>query len=180
LTVLLLRTAAPHTVLVFGTVTLAIGVGVTLLAIAYTSAAVFFVGTAVAGMGFGACFQGALRTVLPLAEPHERAGVLSLLYVVSYLALGLPAALAGFLAVHGGGVVPTAREYGLTVMVLAMLALLGVIRPARRHASGVKAVTPGRAVPAGRTQRPLSSSTSDDQRCAVMMAAGCYGKVARQ
>ena len=29
--------------------------------------------------------------------------MLSLLYVVSYLALGLPAVIAGFLVVHGGG-----------------------------------------------------------------------------
>ena len=64
--------------------------------------ALFFAGTAVAGVGSGAGFQGALRTVLPLAGPQERAGVLSLLYVVSYLALGLPAVIAGFLVVHGG------------------------------------------------------------------------------
>src|SRR5207237_498117 len=81
LTVLLLRTAAPRTVLVLGTVALVVGVGITLLAITHTAAAVFFVGTAVAGAGFGAGFQGALRTVLPLAAPQERAGVLSLLYV---------------------------------------------------------------------------------------------------
>jgi MFS family permease len=132
LTVLLLRTAAPRTVLVLGTVALVVGVGITLLAITHTAAAVFFVGTAVAGVGFGAGFQGALRTVLPLAAPQERAGVLSLLYVVSYLAMGLPAVIAGFLVVHGGGILPTARAYGLTVMVLAALALLGVIRPRRR------------------------------------------------
>ena len=64
--------------------------------------------------------------------PQERAGVLSLLYVVSYLAMGLPAVIAGVLVVHGGGILPTARAYGLTVMVLAALALLGVIRPRRR------------------------------------------------
>jgi len=172
LTVLLLRTAAPRTVLVLGTVALVVGVGITLLAITHTAAADFFVGTAVAGAGFGAGFQGALRTVLPLAAPQERAGVLSLLYVASYLALGLPAVIAGFLVVHGGGVLPTAREYGLTVMVLAALALLGVIRPRRRHAPGLQAVTPRRATIACDAQRVPSSSVPDDQCCAVMMAAG--------
>jgi hypothetical protein len=34
---------------------------------------------------------------------HERAGLVSLLYVVSYLGLGGPAVLAGFGVVHGGG-----------------------------------------------------------------------------
>ena len=40
---------------------------------------------------------------LPLAAAHERAGLVSLLYVVSYLGLGAPAVLAGFGVVHGGG-----------------------------------------------------------------------------
>ena len=40
---------------------------------------------------------------VPLAAAHERAGLVSLLYVVSYLGLGGPAVLAGFGVVHGGG-----------------------------------------------------------------------------
>jgi MFS family permease len=91
---------------------------------------VFFVGTAVAGVGFGGGFQGAIRSVLPLAAPHERAGVLSIVYVISYLALGLPAVIAGVVAVHGGGVLTTAREYGIAVMLLAALALLALARRA--------------------------------------------------
>jgi hypothetical protein len=31
----------------------------------------------VAATGFGAGFSGALRSVLPLAKPHERAGLLA-------------------------------------------------------------------------------------------------------
>jgi hypothetical protein len=112
--------------LLLGTLLLILGVGITLVAISSAAAAAFFAGTAIAGVGFGATFQGALRSVLPLAGPQERAGVLSLLYLVSYLALGLPAVLAGILVVGGGGVLATAREYGLAVMALAALALLGV------------------------------------------------------
>ena len=138
-TVLFVRAVAPRTVLALGSVALFSGVGITLLSIAHATAAGFFLGTALAGVGFGAGFQGALRTVLPLAAPHERAGVLSLLYVVSYLALGLPAVIAGFLVVHGGGVLPTAREYGLAVMALALLALVGVIRPGCQHPSSLAA-----------------------------------------
>ena len=65
--------------------------------------------------------------VVPLAAPHERAGVLSLLYVVSYLGLGVPAVAAGFGVVHGGGLVVTAREYGIAVIALAAR---GADRPA--------------------------------------------------
>jgi MFS family permease len=126
-TVYLVRDVAPRSVLSAGVVALFVGVGVTLVAIDHTSAIAFFVGSAVAGVGFGAGFQGALRTVLPLAAPHERAGVLSTLYVVSYLAMGLPAVIAGYLVVHDGGVLTTAREYAVFVMVLAALALLGLV-----------------------------------------------------
>ena len=33
--------------------------------------------------------------MIPLAAPHQRAGVLSILYVVAYLAMGAPAVLGG-------------------------------------------------------------------------------------
>ena len=66
--------------------------------------------------------------VLPLVAPHERAGVLSLLYVVSYLGLGVPAIAAGYLVVHAGGLVVTAREYGIAVIALATVALIALIR----------------------------------------------------
>ncbi|SOD71302.1 predicted MFS family arabinose efflux permease [Jatrophihabitans sp. GAS493] len=131
LTVLLLRNAPPHQVMLLGTVALLVGVGVTLLAINESSTVAFFVGTAIAGVGFGGGFQGAIRSVIPLAKPHERAGVLSLVYVVSYLAMGVPAVLAGVLVVHGGGVLDTAREYAAAVMLLAALALLGLALPRR-------------------------------------------------
>jgi MFS family permease len=126
--VILLRNARPRTVMLIGTAGLMAGVGITLLAIAHTSTVPFFLGSVIAGAGFGAGFQGAIRTVVPLAAPHERSGLLSTVYVVSYLALGLPAVIGGVLVVHLG-LLPTAREYGLVVMVLAALALIGVARP---------------------------------------------------
>jgi hypothetical protein len=70
-----------------------------------------------------------------LAAPHERSGVLSILFVISYLAMGLPAVIAGVLVVHGGGVLATTRDYGIAVMVLALAALLGLLRlPALKSA----------------------------------------------
>ncbi|HEU5008770.1 MAG TPA: MFS transporter [Jatrophihabitantaceae bacterium] len=136
LTVLLLpATAAPHRVMIFGSSALIVGVGTTLAGIQLTSATVFFAGAAVAGAGFGAGFQGAIRTVIPLAAAHERAGLLSAVYVVSYLAMGLPAVIGGFLVVDGGGLLPTAREYGAAVMALAALALVGTLLTQGERAS---------------------------------------------
>ena len=54
-----------------------------------------------------------------------------MVYVVSYLALGLPAVIAGVLLVHGDNLLHTTVQYGVAVMVLAALALLGAIRPTR-------------------------------------------------
>lgn len=112
------------------------GLAVTLAAIHAASVPGFFLGTALAGAGFGDAFQGAVRSVIPLAAPHERAGVLSVFYVVAYLAMGLPAVAAGARIVFGGGVVPTANEYGVAVMLLAALAFLGTGLTQARSDSG--------------------------------------------
>jgi len=103
------------------------GVAVTLAAITTDSAAGFFAGTAIAGVGFGGGFQGGIRLVVPLVGEHERAGVLSLLYIVSYLGLGLPAVIGGVLVTEVNGLLATAQEYGTAVIVLAVLALGGLI-----------------------------------------------------
>ena len=48
-----------------------------------------------AGFGFGGAFAGAMLTVMPLAQAHERAGLLSAFYVEGYLSFSLPAILTG-------------------------------------------------------------------------------------
>jgi MFS family permease len=146
-TVLFVHAAEPRTVVLIGTSALIGGVGLTLLAIAQTSTVVFILGTAVAGVGFGAAFQGSLRSILPLAAAHQRAGVLSTIYVVCYLAMGLPAVVAGFVVVDGTGVLDTARGYGVVVMVLAATALLGAV--ARREAPSIAVEPAGPALACG-------------------------------
>jgi predicted MFS family arabinose efflux permease len=124
--VYLLRNVAARTVMLTGILALVAGVGITLAALSAGSAALFFAGTAVSGIGFGSGFQGGIRTVVPQAAPHERAGVISLLFTISYLGLGVPAVGAGFLAVHGAGLLGAARYYGLALIALAALALAGL------------------------------------------------------
>ena len=129
LTVLALHRTAPRRVLVLGMAALLAGVGLTLVSVATSSVAVFLAGTTIAGIGFGGGFQGAVRLVLPLAAAHERAGVLSTMWVVSYLALGLPAVIAGYLVVDGGGLLATTREFGAAVMALAVVTIVALARP---------------------------------------------------
>jgi MFS family permease len=123
-TVFLTRNSAPVRLMTRGITALIAGVATSLFAIADSSAVVFVASLVLAGAGFGATVQGAIRTVLPAAEPHQRAGLLSLVYVVSYLGLGVPAVLAGVLVVYGGGLRTTALQYGAAVIALAALALV--------------------------------------------------------
>ncbi|MDX3235271.1 MFS transporter [Streptomyces sp. ME03-5709C] len=128
---LVLRAAPARGVMLTGIGTLVAGVALTLVSVENSSPAFFFAGSALAGIGFGSGFQGGIRTVIPLTAAHERSGVLSLLYVVSYLGMGVPSVIAGYLVVHAGGLLATAREYGAAVIVLALLALIGLLTERR-------------------------------------------------
>jgi MFS family permease len=64
--VYVLREMEPRAVMALGIVALVAGVAITLTAIDASSTPLFFLGTAVAGVGFGSGFQGGIRTVIPL------------------------------------------------------------------------------------------------------------------
>lgn len=105
-----------------------------LLGVHSASLALFFLGTLIAGCGFGAGFLGAVRSLVPLALPHERAGLMSAYYVLSYLAFCLPSLLAGNLA-HSFGLVATTDGYSAVLIVLSLGALLASLRQRRRVCS---------------------------------------------
>lgn len=100
---------------------LAAGLAITLLGVHLQQALLFFGGTVVAGAGFGASFNAAVRSLVPVATPHERAGLMSSFFVLSYLAFSVPAILAG-LAVGAFGLHHTALGYGGVLGALAVLA----------------------------------------------------------
>ena len=125
--VLLLKDAAPRKVLNYGAVALIVGTIAAVLALTYQEPALFFLASIVAGSGFGAGFQGSVRTVVPVAKPHERAGVLSVLFVISYLAMGIPAITAGFFVARFGNLLSTAQDFGAMVVLLAGFALAGTL-----------------------------------------------------
>ena len=126
-TVLALGSRAPRTVMAYGAIALIAGTAAAMGALGAQSATGFFLATALAGSGFGAGFQGAVRTVLPTAKAHERAGVLSVVFVVSYLAMGVPAIIAGFFVSRGAQLLATAQEFGAVVAILSALALVGTL-----------------------------------------------------
>jgi predicted MFS family arabinose efflux permease len=124
--VLFSRNQNARTMLMIGASSLFIGAGITVAAITLREPMVFFVGTILAGIGFGNAFQGAVRSVVPLVAPTERAGLQSEVFVVSYLAMGVPAVVAGYLIVQGGALFDIARGFGVVVMALSALVPLGV------------------------------------------------------
>ena len=109
---------------------LVLGVIVTLAGIAEASVPIMLAGTLVAGIGFGSGFLGALRTALGSAAPNERAGLMSALYILSYLAFSVPALIAGMI-IPNLGLVATAHGYGLAIILISAMAFLIAMRPAK-------------------------------------------------
>ncbi|KAA0974483.1 MFS transporter [Pseudomonas sp. ANT_H12B] len=122
-----LRNQPADKVLRLGASLLPVGVALILMAVHSASLSLFFIGTLVAGCGFGAGFLGALRSVVPLALPHERAGLMSAFLVLSYLAFCLPSLLAGNLT-RSFGLVATTDGYGAVLIMLSVVALFGLMR----------------------------------------------------
>ena len=97
------------------------GLAITLAGVQLHSTFLFFGGTLVAGLGFGAGFNAAVRTLVPVAQPHERAGLMATFFVLSYLAFSVPSLLAG-VAVGVFGLHGTTLAYGALLIVLCALA----------------------------------------------------------
>lgn len=133
------RDQTPEAMERFGISALLIGAALFAVAIVTTSLTLFVVAAVIAGTGFGPAFLGAFRTVSQLAEPHERAALISAIYVVSYLTFSIPALVAGLL-ITDTGLRDTALGYGLVVVAVAG----GALAYATVAARGVKqAVTLG-------------------------------------
>lgn len=114
---------SPASVTRIGITALVLGTALYIVALATASLAVFIIASVLAGSGFGPAFLGVLRSVSQFAEAHERAALLSAVYVVSYLAFSIPALLAG-LAIPTFGLRITSLAYGALVLVIALGALI--------------------------------------------------------
>jgi MFS family permease len=133
----LLARRNPSLIMLGGCLVLIAGAGVTFASIETSTSALLFVGTAIAGLGFGAAFMGAYRATVAVATSDDRAGLITAIYIVSYLATGIPAVIAGIATSHYG-LHDTALVYSVVV---AALIVAAVILSARRMAAG----TAGRA-----------------------------------
>lgn len=134
LAIFALRNQPAAVILRRGGLALIIGLLITLLGVDSGNLWLFFLGTAVAGLGFGGAFLGALRSVVPLAHAHERGALMASFYVLSYLAFSVPAILAG-LAIQRYGLIATTNGYAsLQILAASLVLLLSLRAPSAQKA----------------------------------------------
>jgi predicted MFS family arabinose efflux permease len=111
------------------------GVGVIAgAALVSTSAALallplLWVGGIASGIGFGATLTGTIRPLTPQVDGHERAELFAAIYVVAYLAFGLPAIVAGlFVASVGASAVVV--TFGIVTAIAGAVGPGGRVLPA--------------------------------------------------
>ncbi|MGW4488338.1 MFS transporter [Amycolatopsis sp. NPDC004368] len=131
--VVVLRRYSARTAVIIGPAALAVGMLLTVFALADRSLALFFLGDVVGGLGIGAAFAGSIELIVPHARAHERGELFAAIYVVSYLSLGVPAIVAGLL-VGAFGLGPVANGYAVVDIAFALTGLGAQL--ARRRAAG--------------------------------------------
>ncbi|MBF4572497.1 MFS transporter [Herbiconiux sp. VKM Ac-1786] len=94
-TVIISQRLRARTGATIGVLLIALGMLSGILAIQNGSVVLLIIGTVVSGAGFGMAFAGAVGLVIPHARAHERGELFSAIYVVNYLAFGIPAIGAG-------------------------------------------------------------------------------------
>ncbi|MGO4690682.1 MFS transporter [Glaciibacter sp. 2TAF33] len=101
-TALLARRMPARTSIAVGGIVAAVAVGLLAVSATTSSIVVFITTSVVAGVGYGMLFLGGLGLVNKHAPAHHRAGTLSMVYLVAYLAQGLTAVAVGATATSLG------------------------------------------------------------------------------
>jgi predicted MFS family arabinose efflux permease len=120
------RSWQPRRAMVVGGIALVAGLALTVVAVALTSALLFFTATAVTGIGFGVGWLGVLRSLVTLAATTARGALIAAIYIVAYLAFALPAVAAGY-GVTRVGLHQAALEYGVAICLLAVAGLVAAL-----------------------------------------------------
>ena len=129
------RGLTPRTAMLAGCLVLLAGLAVTFAAIATTTAAAFLAGTAVAGVGVGLALLGVNRTLIALAAPGQRAGLISAIFIISFLGLSIPVVIAGVATAHFG-LHRTALAYCVAMAALVAVAAGSLMLRKRAPATG--------------------------------------------
>ncbi|MEV5492615.1 MFS transporter [Streptomyces bobili] len=126
-----LRSASARTCMIVGCTTLVTGSLLTATALSLDVPALFYVSTVIAGVGFGTGYLGALRSLVSLVGPQQRAALVSAIYIVVYTAFSVPVVVAGVVATHVD-LRHTAITFCAVLTVLALTALVATLRTSAR------------------------------------------------
>jgi MFS family permease len=126
-----LSTMKPQRLVFAGGFFIVAGIGLFIASITATSLPLLWTGAVVGGAGLGGAFTGTIRSLVPLAEAHERAGLFSAIYLVSYVTFGVPVIVAG-LFLSTIGVTAIALTFGAVTVVAAAAGVATQLATARR------------------------------------------------
>lgn len=110
----------------------AVIVGVVLATVAIAGGVLWllFVAAVFGGAGFGAAFSSSLRILAPLAPNDQRAELFAAVFLVNYLAYGVPALVAGEL-IGMVGLLPSVIGYAVAIAAVGVVALVTQLALAR-------------------------------------------------
>ena len=126
--VTLLVRVEPVRILASGSIALAAGAAMIVAAALVRSSVLLFAGAGIAGFGFGAGFQGTLRTVMPTAAVTERASLAATIYTISYLSMSVPAVVSGAVEARSGIEFATPIIGGMVILLAATAPVVMIIR----------------------------------------------------
>ncbi len=137
---LVLGRTAPWVGASAGSVALAAGMVLLVIASASDSGDAYLAGSLLGGAGFGVAYLGGLRALVAVIPNEQRAAVMSAFYVVAYVSVSVPAVLAGLVVTHLG-LQATFETFGSIVAAIALIVAAEAwrTRPTRSRLDAVPA-----------------------------------------
>jgi hypothetical protein len=89
-------------------------------------------------VGFGLALMGVDRSLIALAAPAQRAGLIAAIFIVNFLGLSIPVVIAGVATAHFG-LHRTALAYCVAIAALVAVAAGSLIRRGRLSAGAASA-----------------------------------------
>ncbi|USR63138.1 MFS transporter [Providencia stuartii] len=107
-----------------GILLLFMGITLLLFGVNTNRVVLLFVGSALAGSGFGICFMKEMGVLLTGVDESVKSRILSVFYIESYLAFCLPVLVTSFaLNIYGATLVTATNIYGITILCLLGIAV---------------------------------------------------------
>jgi predicted MFS family arabinose efflux permease len=116
------RTLPPRMALIVGALVSGLGMVLLIVAVNFRDLVIYLLATAAAGGAYSLLFVGGLQLVSAAAPEHRRGGILSALYLLGYLSMGVLALVLGAIATTRG--LSFAVDLGAAAIILMNVATL--------------------------------------------------------